>query len=165
MSEGPPLEIGEALHLVMERVSLPDAEDLEEVAGAIAAEAGLVDHQDELLKLARRCLASPTVTQVTQDGTAQREVPFVKAGADGFVTGRLDLVARNADRLVIVDYKTDLITPEDAASHAAEHFSGQAARYAEGLTAATGLRADAVIFVYCRPGVEVRLDVPARRQS
>ena len=44
MSEGPPLEIGDALHLVMERVSLPDADDLEQVTAAIAAEAGLTEH-------------------------------------------------------------------------------------------------------------------------
>ena len=31
VSEGPPLPVGDALHLVMERVSLPDAEDLEDV--------------------------------------------------------------------------------------------------------------------------------------
>ena len=35
VSEGPPLEIGDALHKVMEKVSLPDAEDLEMWAEAI----------------------------------------------------------------------------------------------------------------------------------
>ena len=56
VTEGPPLEIGDALHLVMEQVSLPDAEDLERSADAICAEAGIPEHTDEVIELARRCL-------------------------------------------------------------------------------------------------------------
>ena len=98
MSEGPPLEIGEALHLVMERVSLPDATDLEQVTDAIAAEAGLGraprgadrDGGDGAWRAQRS--QSRRV-----EATCYRELPFTVSSDGGFVAGRMDLVARTSD--------------------------------------------------------------------
>ena len=84
VSEGPPLEIGDALHKVMEKVSLPDAEDLEMWADAICAESGSPSTLDEVVELARRCLESPTVKRAIESGTYQREVPFTVPWDGGY---------------------------------------------------------------------------------
>ena len=114
VSEGPPLEVGDALHLVMEQVSLPDAEDLDEVATAICIEAGIPDHTDEVIELARRCLDSPTVKRALELGTYQREVPFTVPTDDGFALGRVDMVFSDEDGLHVVDFKTDEVTARHA---------------------------------------------------
>ena len=72
--------------------------------------------------------------------------------------GRVDLVYRDGDELVVVDYKTDKdVTEETAEQYARKHHAGQGEVYAQGLATATGLKVREVVFVYCKAGAEVRL--------
>lgn len=103
VSDGPPLPVGDALHLVMERVSLPGAEDLAAVVAAVCAEAGLPDRVNEVRTMAERCLESPTVRAAIASGAYRREVPFTTPWNGGFATGHVDLVYRDGDELVVVD--------------------------------------------------------------
>ena len=98
VSEGPPLPVGDALHLVMERVTLPDAADLDDVVSAVCAEAAIPEREDEVLEMARRCLASPTVKRALESGEWWREVPFTVQADGGFAVGRVDLVFRDDGR-------------------------------------------------------------------
>ncbi len=158
VSEGPPLEVGDALHKVMEKVTLPDAEDLEIWAEAICQEFGIPDHAGEVVEMAQRCLSSPTVRRAIGSGNYQREVPFTLTEDGGFAAGRVDLVFRDDDRLRIVDYKTDLVGADDAEPHALEHHSGQAKTYAAAISSATGRPVSGVVLVFCRPGSEVTIN-------
>ena len=73
-------------------------------------------------------------------------------------SGRVDLVFRDGDELVVVDYKTDKdVTEETAEQYALKHHSGQGEVYSQGLSTATGLKVHEVAFVYCKAGTEVRL--------
>jgi len=157
VSEGPPLAVGDALHKVMERITLPGADDLELWAEAVCAEFGIPGSAGDVIEMARRCLESPSVRAAIESGTCQREVPFTLASERGYTVGRVDLVARNGDGLVVIDYKTDVVTAERAAAHTEEHHGGQAQMYAEGIETATGLAVSQVVFVYCRAGAEVAL--------
>ena len=157
VSEGPPLEVGDALHLVMEQVSLPDAEDLDEVATAICIEAGIPDHAAEVTELARRCLASPTVKRALELGTYKREVPFTVPTENGFALGRVDMVFQGRGGLHVIDFKTDEVSAKKAETHTFEHHSGQASVYADALAGATGTVIEGVTFVYCRAGAQVTL--------
>ncbi len=114
VSDGPPLPVGDALHLVMERVSLPDASDLDSVVESVCLEAEIEDRAKEVREMAERCLSSPTVKRAIESGTCQREVPFTVPWDGGFATGRIDLVYRDEDGLVVVDYKTDEVATGDA---------------------------------------------------
>jgi ATP-dependent exoDNAse (exonuclease V) beta subunit len=69
----------------------------------------------------------------------------------------VDLVFREGDELVVVDYKTDSVDGDDFEAWAQEHHSGQADVYARALSGATGLSVREVVFVFCRAGVEVVL--------
>ena len=154
-SEGPPLEIGEALHLVMERVDLPEAGNLEPVTLAACAEAQIEDHADEVMELARRCLTSPTVKHALESGTYRREVPFTVMDAGGPVVGRVDLVFKDGDELRVIDFKTDALEGATPEAYTLEHHPSQAAIYQRALTEATGIPVREVTFVYCRSGEEV----------
>ena len=166
VSDGPPIPVGDAVHMVMERVTLAAAHDLEAIAEDVCLEGDIADQLDDVVAMCRACLHSHCVQRALADGRWWREVPFVLsravdaavADAGPLATGRVDMVHEHDGELIVIDYKTDKdVTPESAEQHALDHHSGQAEIYAEALAAATGLRVREVVFVYCKAGVEVRL--------
>jgi len=166
IGDGPPLPIGDAVHMVMERVTLPGAQDLEQIADDVCKEGAITDDTADVVSMCRACLGSPSVKRAVELGIWWREVPFVINHArDGeaaeraaLTNGRVDLVFRDGDELVVIDYKTDKdVTKETAEAYAKKHHAGQGEVYAQGLATATGLKVREVAFVYCKAGAEVRL--------
>jgi ATP-dependent exoDNAse (exonuclease V) beta subunit len=164
LGEGPPIPVGDAVHMVMERITLPDAADLEAIAEDVCLEGGIAHELDDVVATCRACLKAGSVQRAFAAARRWREVPFVLSrdgvSTDRFagplVTGRVDLVYQDGEELVVVDYKTDRdVTKENAEDHAREHHSGQSEVYARALSAATGLPVREVAFVYCKAGVEV----------
>jgi ATP-dependent exoDNAse (exonuclease V) beta subunit len=91
--------------------------------------------------------------------------PNDSAARAPLTNGRVDLVFRDGDELVVVDYKTDKgVTEETAVEYAREHHAGQGEIYRLGLATATGLSVREVVFVYCKAGAEVRLRVAESKQ-
>jgi len=166
VTDGPPLPVGDAVHMVMERVTLPDASDLEQITEDVCLEGDIANQTDNVLAMCRACLQSHCVRRVLEGRRWWREVPFVLSRAGDaedadrgpLATGRVDLVSEENGELVVVDYKTDKdVTAETAEAHALDKHSGQAEIYAQALSAATGLPVREAVFVYCKAGVEVRL--------
>ena len=155
LGEGPPLPLGDAVHRVMELISLPDAADLDEIAAAICAEAELDDHVDEVIKLARRCLASDAVQRALVADQLVRELPFTIEMPDGpgYVNGRIDLLFREDATWTVVDYKTDVIDEALGLAGAAKKHEAQASAYVEAVRRITGAQAE-VVFVFARTGGE-----------
>jgi len=71
----------------------------------------------------------------------------------GYTTGRVDLVFRDGQGVVVVDYKTDAVGAAATESHA-----GQAETYGRGVGAATGSDVKHVVLVFARTGAEARLE-------
>jgi len=166
VGDGPPLPIGDAVHMVMERITLPDGEDLEKIADDVCKEGAITEQLDDVIAMCRACLKAPSVRRAIAATQFWREVPFVlsrSADADDsqtgpLVNGRVDLVYEDDGQLVVVDYKTDKgITKATAKQHTLDKHSGQAEAYRDGLGAATGVTVRELAFVYCRAGTEVRL--------
>jgi ATP-dependent exoDNAse (exonuclease V) beta subunit len=166
IGQGPPVPIGDAVHMVMERVTLADPRDLEQIAEDVCAEGAITHDLADVISMCRACLDSPSVRRAVQVGTWWREVPFVinhaSAGEPAerapLTNGRVDIVFRDGDELVVIDYKTDKdVTLESAEKHALKNHAGQGEVYAQGLATATGLKVREVVFVYCKAGAEVRL--------
>jgi ATP-dependent helicase/nuclease subunit A len=166
IGQGPPVPIGDAVHMVMERITLPDAHDLEQIADDVCKEGAITEDFVDVVSMCRACLESPSVRRAVELGSWWREVPFVVLHAfDGeradrapLTNGRVDLVFRDGDELVVVDYKTDKdVTKETAETYSLAHHAGQGEVYAKGLSTATGLKVREVVFVYCKAGAEVHL--------
>ena len=166
VGDGPPLPVGDAVHMVMERISFPNGDDLELVADDVCKEGAITEQTSDVVAMCRVCLQAPSVQRAAASRRYWREVPFVLSratdGADPdrgpLVNGRVDLVYQENHELAVVDYKTDKnVTKENAEEHALEHHSGQAEVYAQALAAATGMPVREVVFVYCKAGTEVRL--------
>jgi ATP-dependent exoDNAse (exonuclease V) beta subunit len=66
----------------------------------------------------------------------------------------MDLVFREGDELVIVDFKTDKVQTTAELDAATVGHSGQAAAYARATERGTGLAVREVVFVYARVGAE-----------
>lgn len=78
-------------------------------------------------------------------------MPFGIANAGGALTfGRIDLLYREGDRLVIVNYKTDTVV--NGVGAAVQGHRGQAEVYARAAKAATRLDVNRVVFVFARAG-------------
>jgi ATP-dependent exoDNAse (exonuclease V) beta subunit len=85
-------------------------------------------------------------------------VPFSAVLDDGtHLVGRMDLVFREGDELVIVDFKSDKVETTEELDAATVGHSGQAAAYAEATERGTGLAVREVVFVYPRAGCETML--------
>ena len=92
VGSAPPLELGDAFHRVMEMVSLPEGEDLEQIAAAICAEAGIAGATNGVVEMARLCLASELLRGRYEQSIVHREVPFVTAHDGRVLIGRIDLL-------------------------------------------------------------------------
>ena len=166
LGEGPPIPVGDAVHMVMERISLPDAEDLEAIAEDVCLEGDIAEQLEDVIAMCRACLQADCVQRALAGERYWREVPFLLSRTDNrrdadtgpLATGRVDLVHQDGDELIVIDYKTDKdVTADAAEAHALEKHSGQAEIYSQALAAATALPVREVVFVYCKAGVEVRL--------
>ena len=157
----PPLPLGTALHLVMDRIALDGSQDPRPLVEASCLECGIVGAEAELERLVRNCLASPAVAQAAAARDVARELPFaLDVPSVGYAVGRVDLAFVDEGELVVVDYKSDKVGDSDAALAAASAaHSGQGAVYAVALERATGLRVREVVWVYARVGREHRLVV------
>jgi ATP-dependent exoDNAse (exonuclease V) beta subunit len=147
--EGPPTAKGEALHRVLELVDLRAPDNLESVAASVCRQAGLEEHIHDVLAMARACLESDALARALAAEELWREVPYTMRVADGYATGRIDLVFREGDQLVVVDWKSDSIGPSSVGA-AAESHRPQAEAYARALESATAALVDEVVFVFPR---------------
>jgi ATP-dependent helicase/nuclease subunit A len=155
VGSAPPLELGDAFHRVMEMVSLPEGEDLEEIATAICAEAGIPDASEGVVEMARRCLAAEPLNRAIDGRDLHREVPFV-TGQDGLVlTGRIDLLVRADACVLVVDYKTDAVAT-GREKVAAEAYRGQTGVYGRAVGASIGAEASEQV-LFARSGTVIEV--------
>ena len=156
--EGPPLLKGEALHRALELVDLRSPGDLDQIVAAVCTIAGLEAATAEVLEMTQACLASPTVKRALAADAFWREVPYTVRVLGGYATGRIDLLFRENDQLVVVDFKSDAVGPS-AVTQQAEQHRAQAEAYSGALEQATGQRANEVVFIFARTGAEHALDL------
>jgi ATP-dependent helicase/nuclease subunit A len=87
---------------------------------------------------AARALTLPVMQRARRAPRSWRELPLWFADGGQLVHGFVDLVFEEDGGLVIVDYKTDHITPAQALPQAAHH-APQLQLYGRGLAQAAGL--------------------------
>jgi ATP-dependent helicase/nuclease subunit A len=112
------LALGSAVHQTLELCDLDDEGSLERVAAAVARELERPDVAAEAAELAAACWRAEPVRAAASAAAADRdsvhrEVP-VGALVDGVVlTGAIDLLYRDGEDWVVVDYKTDRAAEPD----------------------------------------------------
>jgi ATP-dependent exoDNAse (exonuclease V) beta subunit len=117
-SAGGGIEIGRRVHEALSRCNLRDVE-----------EAAKLFPQGE--KFIRTALTHDLIKRALAADELHREVPVVWQSPDGLMEGYIDLLFREGERLVVVDYKTDA-KPEP------KLYAAQLTAYADALKAITG---------------------------
>jgi ATP-dependent helicase/nuclease subunit A len=148
------LALGSAVHAVMELCDLRDEGSIAPVAADVTADLGRPDLAHEAIELARACWRSAPVRAAAaasagDPDAVHRELP-IGALVDGtIVNGAVDLLYRDGDEWVVVDYKTDRAA-DDAVLR--ERYAPQGAAYAVVIERATGGPVREVVFVAARTG-------------
>ena len=134
------LALGSAVHRIMELCDLADASSVERAATAAALELERPDLAAEAAGLAEACWRAAPVRAAADAAAADpvavhREVP-VGALLDGVVvSGAIDLLYRDGEEWVVVDYKTDRGADPDVLL---SRYRPQGAAYALAAEAALG---------------------------
>jgi CRISPR/Cas system-associated exonuclease Cas4 (RecB family) len=130
--------IGRAVHATLQTIELATGRDIEATAAAQAAAEGVLGHEETIAALTRAAVAS-AIVQRAASCSHWRET-YVAVPFDGItLEGYVDLVFRDDDGLVVVDYKTDSVDAETRAERII-HYRIQAAAYALAVAEATGER-------------------------
>ena len=137
--EGGGRDFGSLVHRILEWIPLDEPERAGPMAAALAPSFGLdEDAAKRAEAAARRALALPVMQRARAAARLWRELPvWLPQGAD-LVEGVVDLVFEEEGALVVVDYKTDHIAPEQKLAQAAHH-APQLQLYGRALALATGV--------------------------
>ena len=154
--------IGRAVHATLQTIDLGTGAGVDATAAAQAAAEGVLGHEPTIVALTRAALASAVVTRAA----ARRywRETYVAVPFDGItLEGYVDLVFRDDDGLVVVDYKTDAVDEPDTAANAPPTTGSRPRRTRSRSREATGepvVRGGAVL---PRPGGRDRGRVRGRR--
>jgi len=136
-------DFGSLVHSILEWIPLEDADAVAEqarsMALALAPSFGLdAEGAARAAEAAARALALPVMARARRAPRVWRELRlWFPDGAD-LVEGKVDLVFEEDGGLVVVDYKTDHLSAEQARAQAAHH-APQLQLYGRGLARATGM--------------------------
>ena len=149
--------IGRAVHGTLQTIDLSTGAGVEATAAAQAAAEGVLGYEDKIVALTRSALASPTVVRAATR-PHWRET-YVAVPFDGLMLeGYVDLVYRDEEGLVVVDYKTDTV---DAGARARRvvQYRIQAAAYALAIAEATGERVARGVLCFLEPGGGTEVEI------
>ena len=157
--------VGRAVHAVLQTVDLATGDGIADRARAQAAAEGVPGREGEVESLCRAAVASGVVQRAVASGRFLREVPVAVGTGDGSLHGFIDLLFEEKDGFIVVDYKTDSISGEDA-SEAVQRYRMQGGAYAHAVQELTGKPVTEVVFLYLQPRREQRLpDLPGAMQE
>lgn len=149
--------VGRAVHAVLQSIDLATGEGIEDRARAQAAAEGIPGREREVARLARVAVESAVVKRAVASGRYWREVPVAASVGSGSLHGFIDLLFEEEGELVVVDYKTDSVSGEEA-REAVGRYRLQGGAYAHSIGQATGKRVREVVFLYLQPNREEGLE-------
>ncbi len=141
--------VGRAVHGVLQIVDLATGRGLDDAVAAQVLAEGVVQHAEVVADLARAALDSSIVVRAASL-PHWRETYVGTVIGERVLEGFVDLVYRDDDGLVIVDYKTDTV-PTAALNQRVAFYRPQLAAYAAALEAATGERVARCVLLFLSP--------------
>jgi len=144
--------MGRAVHGVLQSVDLATGEGLAELAAAQATAEGVAALTDTVEQRCRMALGS-SVARTAATGAHWRELWVAAPIDDRLIEGYVDLLYRDDDGLVVVDWKTDHLGDDaarvgEAVAAKVDRYRLQGASYAVAVEAATGESVHSVVFAF-----------------
>jgi ATP-dependent helicase/nuclease subunit A len=150
--------IGRAVHGVLQSVDLATAAGLADAVAAQALAEGVVPHAALVRELADSALAAPLIRRAATRPHWRESYAATVVGSR-VLEGMIDLLYRDDDGLVIVDYKTDAV-PFSALAARVDFYRPQMAAYAAAVAAATGEPAPRCVLLFLSPTGAEAWEVP-----
>ncbi len=142
--------IGRAVHAVLQTVDLATGADLREAAAAQAAAEEVLGREGLIAALARSALGSDVV-RAAATRPHWRELYVGAPVGSTVLEGYIDLLVRDEDGLVIIDYKTDAVGSGAELDAKVARYRPQLAAYAAALEAAAGEPVVRAVLLFLAP--------------
>ena len=155
--------IGRAVHGVLQTVDLATGAGLADAVAAQTLAEGVIEYAELVAQLARSALDAPLVARAAVR-PFWRETYVGTTVGDQVVEGIVDLLYRDDDGLVIVDYKTDAV-PASALPARVEFYRPQMAVYAMAVEAAVGEPVQRCVLLFLSPSGAVPAVVPGLAEA
>lgn len=165
----PPDVRGTLVHRAVER--LRRAVDLEPVLAEVLTEAGVAREEREAVAagirpLLAKYLAGEEFAALARGLVLECESPFfVRLGEGLLLHGAVDRVERDPGGLRLLDFKTNLVTPEEAWAEAAGYYRLQLPLYALAVRIAWREPVVSAAYVFLEAGARVEVDVSSAVQT
>ena len=155
--------VGRAVHAVLQGVDLTDPDaalaGLADAAAAQAAAEEVLGREAAIEALARAALGAPIVRRAATRPHWQEVYVGAPVG-DRLLEGYVDLLVRDDDGLVVVDYKTDAWRDAAELDAKVARYRLQLAAYARAVAAAVGEPVARAVLVFLAPEGAVEREVP-----
>ncbi len=148
--------VGRAVHAVLQSIDLASGSGIAERARAQAAAEGIPGREQDIVRLCQIAVESDIVKRAVASERFWREVPVALGTGGGSLHGFIDLLFEEDGGLVVVDYKTDSVTGDEAPG-AVQRYLLQGGAYAHAIQQLTGRPVREVVFLYLQPRREERI--------
>jgi len=158
ITKGAGAVFGKLVHRLFEKLDWGQADLLEEMAAiegkSLGATGPMIKRAGEMVKEA---IHSPVLRRVIKSGSYQKEVPFTYKNHGTIFEGVMDVVFKEGDGLVVLDFKTDLVR-KDELKLKIEHYKPQTQVYSDAIKTIFGVAPKEVIlfFLYLMEPVSVK---------
>ncbi len=159
--------VGRAVHAVLQSVDLVTGDGLEQASAAQAAAEGVLGNERVIEAFCRSALAADVVRRAAQC-SHWREVYVGIPWDGGVLEGYIDLLYREDDGLVVVDYKTDAWRTKADLDAKVARYRVQLEAYGSAVAGATGEVVSGLQLLFLNPRGAPRVvtvQVPRRRTS
>ena len=150
--------IGRAVHAVLQTVALDSGAGLDDAVAAQVLAEGVAEYADLVRQLAQSALATDVIRHAATRPLWRETYVGTEVG-DQVVEGIVDLLYRDTDGLVLVDYKTDAV-PASALATRVDFYRPQMAVYAMAIEAAVGEPVRRCVLLFLNPAGAVAVELP-----
>ncbi|MEM9042038.1 MAG: UvrD-helicase domain-containing protein, partial [Actinomycetota bacterium] len=146
--------VGRAVHGTLQFCDLADGRDIDPLARSQCAAEGVLGAHPTVAALARSALTAPIVRSVAAGADHRRELFIAAPVGDRLLEGYIDLLVRDRDGYVIVDYKTDQWSGPVQTAERVARYRTQLAAYGAALESALGEPVVRGVLVRCVAGAD-----------
>jgi ATP-dependent exoDNAse (exonuclease V) beta subunit len=138
VAKGEGAVFGKLVHRLFERLDWSQPGLLEKIAELEGKDLGATGPMIKRAKeIVREALQSPILQRAIKSDNYQKEVPFTYKNNGTIFEGVMDLVFKEEDGLVVLDFKTDLVKKEELNSKV-EHYKPQLQVYSDAIKSIFG---------------------------
>ncbi len=153
--------VGSLVHLALEEIDFASPPDIDELLKKISASFPIDEKiKDEVMfeakALVAKFLSSDKAGEIAASDVIGREVPIITSLGETTMVGRIDLIYRRNDEIVILDYKTDRVTVGEEEKRA-EKYRGQIETYVNAVASVLNVNSVPIVGTvhFIRTGVTV----------